>query len=73
MGGAFGGYGVDEKCVQNLIAKPGGKRALGRLKCRWEGNIKTGLGLKGVDWFHLTEGSVQWLGLVNAVVNLRVP
>ena len=26
-----------------LVGKPGGKRPLGRPKCRWEDNIKMGL------------------------------
>jgi len=29
-----------------MVGKPEGKRPLGRLRCRWEDNIKTDLGEK---------------------------
>jgi hypothetical protein len=31
-----------------LVGKPEGKRPLGRSRCRWVGNIKTGLG--EIEW-----------------------
>jgi len=40
-----------------LLAKPEGKRPLGRTRCRWEDNIRMGLreiGCEYVDWIHLT-------------------
>jgi hypothetical protein len=41
-----------------LVVKPEGKRPLGRLRRRWEDNIKMGcrkLGLEGVAWIHLAQ------------------
>ena len=62
------------KCFQNFN-KPTGKRPLGRLRRKWEDNIRMNLKeiyintRKGV-------GSAQdrdyWRGLVNAALNLRV-
>jgi hypothetical protein len=43
-----------------LVAKPKGKRPLGRPRRRWEGSIETDLteiGLEIVDWIHLTQNS----------------
>jgi hypothetical protein len=53
-----------------------GKRAPGRPRRRWEGNIKLGLhevGCGGADWFELAQVRVRWRALVNTVMNLRVP
>jgi hypothetical protein len=33
-------YGVEEKCIQDLVAKPEGLQPLGKPGCRWEDNIK---------------------------------
>jgi hypothetical protein len=58
-----------------LVEKSVGKRLLGRLRRRWEGNIKMvirEIGLEGVEWFHLAQGMDQWLALVNTKMNLRV-
>jgi hypothetical protein len=43
MGRACSLYGGWESCVQGLVSKPGGKRALGKLGHRWEDNIKMNL------------------------------
>jgi hypothetical protein len=51
------------------VGKPEGKRPLGRLRLRWEGNIKMDIqevGCEGMDWIELR-------ALLNAVLNLRVP
>ena len=50
MGGACSTYGGEEKCVQELVWKPEGKRPRGRPKLRWEDNIKTDL--QEVGWKH---------------------
>ena len=53
-----------------------GKRPLGRPRRRWEDNIKMDLqevGCGSVDWIDLDQGRDTWRGLVNAVMNLRVP
>jgi hypothetical protein len=40
MGGTNISHGVDEKYVQNLVGKPERKRPLGKIRRRWQGNIK---------------------------------
>ena len=59
-----------------LVGKPGGKRPLGRPRCRWEDNIKMGrqeVGCEGMDWIDLAQDMDRWRTFVNAVRNLRVP
>ena len=59
-----------------LVGKPQGKRPLGRLRSRWEYNIKMDLrevGCDPGDWIDLAEGRDQWRAYVRAVLNLRVP
>jgi hypothetical protein len=59
-----------------LVARPEGKRPLGRPRRRWEDNIKIDLGEIGIDganWIRLAQDRVQWLAFVNTVMNLRVP
>jgi hypothetical protein len=59
-----------------LIGRPGGKRPLGRPRCRWEDNIKLDImeiGIDGVNWIQLAQDRVQWRAFVNTVMNLRVP
>ena len=68
MGEWRGMYGV-------FVGKPGGKRPLGRLRRRWEDNIKIDLQEVGGggDWMELAQDRDRWRGLVNMVMNLRVP
>jgi hypothetical protein len=52
------------------------KRPLGRLRRRWEDNIKADiqeLGCTDMDWIELAKDRDRWRALVNAVINLRVP
>ena len=45
------------------MAQPDGKGLLGRLRPRWEDNIKTDLpkvGWEGMDWIDLAEGRCRW-------------
>ena len=59
-----------------LAGKPEGMRPLGRLRHRWEENIKMDLqeeGCGGMDWIELAQERDRWWGLVNAVMNLQVP
>jgi len=58
------------------MGKPEGKRTVGRLRCRWEDNIKMDLqevGWRGVNWIDLAQDRERWQALVNVVMNLRVP
>jgi hypothetical protein len=51
------------------------KRALGRPRHRWVGNIKMDfreIGWGGMDWINLAQDRDQWMALVNIVMNLRV-
>jgi hypothetical protein len=59
-----------------LVGKPERKRPLGRLRHRWEDNIR--MDLQEVecgcaDWIGLAQDRDRWRALVNAVMNLRVP
>jgi hypothetical protein len=59
-----------------LVGKPGGKRQLGRPRCRWIDNIKMDLleiGVSVVDWIGLAQDRYKRRALVNSVMNLRVP
>jgi len=59
-----------------LVGKPGGKRLHGRLRRRWEDDIKMDLQevrCRGMDWIELSQDRDRWLALVSAVMNLRVP
>ena len=59
-----------------LLGKPESKGPLGRLRHRWEDNIK--MDLREVccdprDWISLAEDRDQWRAYVRAVMNLQVP
>ena len=76
MGGSCSTYGERRGAHTVLEGKPDGKRALGRVRRRWEDNIKTDLlevGLRGMDWIDLAQYKGKWWVLVNAVMNFRVP
>ena len=58
-----------------FVGKSEGNRPLGKLRHRWEDNIKKDLqevGCGSVDWFELAQDRDRWQVLVNAVVNLLV-
>jgi hypothetical protein len=59
-----------------VVAKPEGKRQLGRERCRWVDNIKMALvhmGWGSLDWIDLAQDRDKWRALVNVVLNIRVP
>jgi hypothetical protein len=72
MGGACGMYG--EKQYTSRPLEPEGKRPLGRLSHKWEGNIKNvvEIGWVGVNWISLAEGRDRWRTVVNTVMNHRI-
>jgi len=59
-----------------LVDKPEGKKPLGRLRRRWEDNIKVDLQevvCGGLDSIMLAQDRDRWWALVKAVMNFRVP
>jgi hypothetical protein len=68
-------HGRGEKMYKVLVGKSEGKRALRRLRHRWEDGIKmdlTEIGWEGVKWIHVAWGGDQWWAVVNSVKNLWV-
>jgi hypothetical protein len=59
-----------------LAGKVERKRPLGRPRPRWVDNIRMDLGEVEwgyLDWIGLAQNRNKWRGLVNSVLNLRVP
>jgi hypothetical protein len=59
-----------------LVGKPDGKRPLGRLRRRWDDNIKMHVqevgGDRG-DWMELAQDRDGWWALMSMVKKLQVP
>jgi hypothetical protein len=56
MGEVRGAYNI-------LVGRPEGRRPLGRLRRRWEDNIKMDvreIGFGDVDWIHLAQDRGRW-------------
>jgi hypothetical protein len=56
-----------------LVGRPEGSRPLGRLRHRWEDNIKMTLreiGFHGANWIQMAQDKVQWWAFVSMVMNL---
>jgi len=68
--------GEERGVYRVVVGKPEGKRPLGRPRCRWVDNIRTGLqevGCGYMDWIGLAQDRDRWRTLLSAVMNLRVP
>ena len=63
-------------CTRFWWGKPEGKSPLGRLRRRWEDNIKMDLEEMGRgcgDWMELAQDRDRWRALVSTGMNFRVP
>ena len=61
---------------KSLIGKPTGKRPLGRLRRRWEDNIRMyikKININMMNWVDSAQDTDYWRTLVNAALNLLVP
>jgi hypothetical protein len=59
-----------------LVGKLEGRRPLGRLRRRWDDNIKMDIrkvGCGSTDWIELAQDRNKWWALVIVVMNLHVP
>ena len=68
--------GEERGVYRILVGEPGGKRPLGRPRCRWVDNIRMDLqevGCGYMDWIGLAQDRDRWRTLVSEVMNLRVP
>jgi len=68
--------GKERGVYRVLLAKPEGRRPLGRPRHRWVDNIRLDLqevGCEYMDWIELVQDRDRLRTLVSAVMNLRVP
>ena len=71
--GHVGRMGESRGVYKILVVKPEGKRPLGRLRHRWDDNIKMDLQeVKWGTWIDLAQNRNRWQAVVKAVMNLRV-
>jgi len=68
--------GEERGVYRVLVGKLGGRRPLGRSRCKWVDNIRIDLqevGCGYMDWIGLAQDRERWRTLVSAVMNLWVP
>jgi hypothetical protein len=56
------------------VGKPEGKRSLGRLRQKWEDNIRIDLqevGCGRIDWIDLAQDRDMWRDVVKAAMNFQ--
>jgi hypothetical protein len=76
MGRARSTNGKKRNLYRKLVAKSEGKRPLERPRRRWVDNIKIDLREMewcGMVWIDLAQDWDHWRGLINTLMNLRVP
>jgi hypothetical protein len=69
-------YGEKRGIFRVLVGKPEGNRPLGRVRPKWEDNIKMDLQQVGwgvMDLIDLAQDRDRCRALVNAIMKLRVP
>jgi hypothetical protein len=63
---------MGEKRNRVLLGKPGGKRPLGRPRCRWMNTVnmdfRDEMGWYGMDWIDLVQDRGQWRPLLETVM-----
>jgi hypothetical protein len=75
MGGVCSTNGEKRNACRILLGKPGGKRPLGRPRCRWVDSIKRDreIGWDGADWIDMAQDRDHWRALVNTILYYRIP
>ena len=76
MGGAYSTMQETRGVYRILMGKTEGMRPLGRLRRRWQDNIKMDfyeVGCEDMDWIDVAHVRDRWRALVNALINYQVP
>jgi hypothetical protein len=76
MGGAWGTYGEEERCIQGFSGEILCKMTTWNMLARMRSNIKSDPKETGWDitgWINLAKDKERWQALLNRVVNLWVP
>jgi len=74
--GHAAGIGEGRGVYKVWMGKHEGRRPLGRLRPRWDDNIKINLQQVGcgvMEWIEVAQDRDRWRALVTAVMNLRFP
>jgi hypothetical protein len=76
MGGEYRAHVEMRNEYTIFVWEPEGKRPLGKLRRRWEDNIKMDFrerGWENVDWILLAQDMDHWRTLTNTIMNHQVP